>query len=101
MNDRLPFEPDPADEAGYVDDVLTFRAYLPARGNALGNALGMDRDGELSIRLSVPSADRNAVMAFLDALGLGGEGSVRRLVVVDEFQSPLNRGRCCDDGGGA
>lgn len=76
MNDRLPFEPDVDD----IDDVLTFRAYLPARGNALG----MDRDGELSIRLSVPSADRNAVMAFLDALGLGGEGNVRRLVVVDD-----------------
>lgn len=79
MSDHIPFDPDhDADDDIY--DVLTFRAYLPARGNALN----MDRDGELSIRLSVPGKDRNAVMAFLDALGLGAEGNVKRLVVVDD-----------------
>lgn len=59
------------------DDLLTFDVYLPARGNALT----IDRDGELSLRLCVPGIDRRAVLALVDELG-AGDGRMVRLVAV-------------------
>ena len=58
-------------------DALTFQVYAPARGNALT----VDGDGELALRLAVPAADRDAVLELLDALR-AGEGTCIRLVAV-------------------
>lgn len=62
------------------DELMTFRVYLPNRGNAVS----IDRDGELNIRLSAPGADRDAVLAFLDGLGAGKDDVMRRVVIVDD-----------------
>ena len=65
------------------DDPLSFQVYLPERGNAFSQ----HKDGEISLRLSVPGQDRAALLQFLDALGVGGgddSAKVLRLVVVKE-----------------
>jgi len=62
-----------------TDDLLTFDVYLPGRGNALT----IDRDGEIALRLCVPGADRRAVLALVDRLG-AGDGQTVRLVAVRE-----------------
>lgn len=69
------------------DELMTFRVYLPSRGNAVS----IDRDGELNIRLSAPGADRDAVLAFLDALGAGGDNAVKRIVIVNDGADDARR----------
>jgi hypothetical protein len=58
-------------------DMLAFSVYLPGRGNALT----IDRDGEIALRLCVPGSDRRAVLALVDQLG-AGDGQMVRLVAV-------------------
>jgi len=66
-----------------MDDLLSFRVYAPSRGSAMS----IDRDGEVSLRLHAPGSDMPAVLDFLTALGVGGDGQVLRVVVVRDGES--------------